>query len=400
MKRIDHVRKTVYTIVGCLIIISLVLTICHKVGHCASDSSNSYPITDFPLPFGSGYGYTSEVPITDTICSQVLNLANTFSSNYYGYDTLVFSEYNSTSNSVFFYAIQWNLVSIVPSSNGAIFPNYTYSYVATANNNKYCAFEYDFDDSQIQFRGTGSSLSVGISNYLLGSPSGVGYMLKDDNLYLYPVYTIFEGSSFTDYFSEPSPSFSGHTKGGVLVNYIDSDDLIEQDSSLPTVDTSAPADPSSNSGWFQKILNGLSKINQSIKGGVLTIGDYIGQGFENIINWLTEPFDQEAFSDELDEVFLLSDILGAKDLIDQSGIFDWEDITPSQSVSWTFDFGGAVLPHTSCTIDFSWYTGTVKNLIVTLICTFLVVGLLATLFNSIPSIISGHSGDKGGGSDS
>ena len=399
MKRIDHVRKTVYIIVGCLTIVSLVLTICHKVGHCAS-SENNVGYTSFPLPFGldSGYGLTSE---------QVSVLSS------YDLDGLIDSAnsiMNANADSVCL--IDWT------SSSNFIIGFYNSSWVVSPSSNSLygCTVTIGGGSPQITqgIRWNGSSWDwwwsnawgapIYIGNHLTPLPNGEYSLNSGEFISFYPIYS--RATEFVDsndniiFTSNITPSFSGHSKGGVLTNYIDSDDLIEQDSSLPTVDTTGPSDPSSNSGWFQKILNGLGKINQSIKGGVLTIGDYIGQGFENVINWLTEPFDQEAFSDELNQIALINDLSSLKTLVENCGMFDWSDVTPAQSVSFTFDFGGAVLPHTSCVIDFSWYTGTVKNLCVGVLCTFLVIGLLVTIINQLPNIIGGKSGDKGGGSDS
>ena len=59
MQKIDHVKKTVYIIVGILTIISLVFTLFKKIGFCAEGSS---PILFDPLPYiyGNYIGYSSD----------------------------------------------------------------------------------------------------------------------------------------------------------------------------------------------------------------------------------------------------------------------------------------------------------------------------------------------------
>ena len=83
MKKIDHVRKTVYIIVGILTIISLVFSLCKKVGLCAGSSSSPiYYDGDFPLFFDSSF-YDNDVFSPSVVLSCVddaINRNNNFSS--------------------------------------------------------------------------------------------------------------------------------------------------------------------------------------------------------------------------------------------------------------------------------------------------------------------------------
>lgn len=393
MRKIDHVRKTVYIIVGCLTIVSLVLTICHKVGHCAESSQTSIPYNPLPLYFGSGIGYSDVIP-ESTILNMVDHCITSCPNYVQGTPVVVtpFQEYGNVKVSVFVVNVSSppGVVSDYYSTN--LF-KFNYIYCETYNSiggsfNVFTNGQFDCKLSEIREQINGN------------------WVYKQGYLAVYPIYiynyeNLYNSNGeqlFAEYGSS-TPSI-GHTKGGVLANYIDSDELLEDDSQLPSVDVTPPSDPSVSSGWFQKILNGIAKVNQSIKGGVLTIGDYIGQGFENVINWFTEPFDSEQFNSDLNDIALINDFSNLKTQVENCGMFDWSDVTPAQSLSFTFDVGGAVLPHTSCVVDFSWYTGTVKNICVAVICTFLVLGLLVTIINQLPNIIGGKSGDKGGGSDS
>lgn len=411
MRKIDHVRKTIYIIVGILTIISLVFSLYKKISHAASSDESPIEHNGLPYLIGPGIGYYDSIDRSFVLncVDDAIQRAGSVASDH----TIIGVPYNGHFAVMFLKTDPLN----IDGSGSNFVLNYvvSYDYIINGGFNTFV---------------NNASFTIQVYNVLETIDNHTFY--KSSNAH-YPVYLrnpeYFVNMSGTQIFADSDSEVpvipDGHSKGGVLANYIDSDDLLENNSDVPKVDTTPPSDPSNNSGWFQKILNGIGKLNQSIQGGVLTIGDYIGQigdsigqkidefrqdfgnlvggigeKIDNIFSWLSEDFDKNEFQSGLNSIPLISDLNGLHTLVNNSGMFNWSDVTAAQTVSFTFDFGGAVLPHSSTTIDFSWYTGTIKNICVALICTFLVLGLLVTIINQLPSIIGGHSGDKGGGSDS
>ena len=106
MRKIDHVRKTVYIIVGCLTIVSLVLTICHKVGHCASGGGSGV-INSFPLPVGDGYGHDFSFGSSDV---DIINNYNAGFDNTFPYVTDVYFYDLEVSSNILYAACLYNPV--------------------------------------------------------------------------------------------------------------------------------------------------------------------------------------------------------------------------------------------------------------------------------------------------
>ena len=300
MRRIDHVRKTVYIIVGILTIISLVFSLCKKVGLCASGGGSGV-INSFPLPVGDGYGHN--FTFTDEDAQNIINSVTDFDNSFPTIDYIAFYDYTPSNNDLMVACLYNPIFTEVAtnSSNLLSLSGSTSNIWSGGSYVGYLYLHYNLTTHQVSGKAWRNSYFQIVTLSWFESVSG-GFSLKlNENLYTYPIWI----RSNSDYFANSNPIFSGHSKGGVLTNYIDSSDLIEQDSSLPSVDVTPPSDSTSIPSWLQKILSGIGKVNQSIKGGVLTIGDYIGQGFHNVIDWFTEPFDQEAFSDELNEIALI-----------------------------------------------------------------------------------------------
>lgn len=395
MNKQNKVYKLLRIVFLTLAIISMVFGLCKKVGLCASSENST--ISSLPFPVGAGYGNN----FTAAELTQILQVieqdrVNSNDSDYLTIGIVIPGEIDSTYTRFRVFS-QSDCITITDPED-AFTTGSIVSYKWGSSNYAGCR-EVILNTSDLSYYEgywvTSYQPSFNTSTWLSELPNG-NYSLSSGLLNGYPLYIfqdIYAGNTL--FFSEnPLNSGSGHSKGGIIAEMTENDEITSEE--LSQVDISAPADPSSNFGWFQKILNAIGKVNNSIQSGVLTISGYI-QGFKN---YISEPFDQEAFEDEFYSIPFVNDFTSLGDLIDDSGVFDWSDVTPAQRVAFTFDFGGSVLPHTSNEINFDWYTGTVKTTILALMSTFLVLGLLVTIINQIPNIISGKSGDKGGGSDS
>ena len=361
MKKIDHVRKIVYIIVGILTIILLVFSLCKKVGLCA-ESSNS-PIEFDPLPYiyGNYIGYSDDPNSSIANNSRILSCIDTAINNYSGYvDSMGYlvQERNNGGIQVAFFTPDSNGKIVLPDNSSDF--THQISFTCTTSRLVYWSNNSVSDvGTSFLFKPSNAIETINGQTIYKTNTRALGYVLYIHNPQL---FVDSEGNQYFATSYEPDIPIGpiGHSKGGVLSNYIDSHELLEDSSDLPEVDTTQPSDPTTNN-LLQKILNGLGVINGSIQSGVLTIGDFIGQGFENVINWFTEPFDSEQFNSDLNQIALINDFSNLKTQVENCGMFDWSDVTPAQSLSFTFDVGGAVLPHTSCVVDFSWYTGLTAN---------------------------------------
>lgn len=425
---IDKIRKIIWIIVGALTILSLVFALAKKVGLAASS------VSDYPLPYGlnSGYGFTPEQA----------NILNSLDFNFIlskvvqdglpsDVDTLILREVSSSSVSLGVCKSSGLAVRNFDTfQNSAIDWYYGYSITINPNN-----------PTSIQYNGGGSFITWTITFNSFISDNALP---SDTFITNYPIYStndlLFNDNLvFTSSVSPPIPS--GHSKAGVIVNYEDSIDQIEDNSSLPSVDVTPPSDPSNNASWFQKILNGLKTINQNLKAGVVTIGDYIGQGiqdlkdhiesmtsniqqsiqlfidnfnekFSNLREWIQGVKDKvEEIADYLKDAFSLPTSEQVAELLNQFlvgttfgqflgisnqavqiiGSVFGQNIPEFETLVFTFniDFFGQTFP---LVLDFGFYTSSVRNTVVGVFLTFFYIGFLIHIIHQLPSIISGSSG--------
>lgn len=421
---LDKTRKVIYIIVGCLTILTLVFGLAKKVGLCASsDNLDNIRVTSYPLPVGYGFGYGGVLSqeVVDDIISETAG-------RWQGLPCVQYAGMPDENT------IALNVWWVLPS----------YQFTGDLNDLS--------NSSSIRFVGNGSgyrydlrtnslnpNMSYGIfDGYLVPSdyvlPDGIGGVFLQRNVPIpfYPLYydPNVDSSSYNTYFTlylpepSPEPSPSGHSKGNVIINYEDSIDQIEADSSLPSIDVTPPSDPSNNVGWFQKILNGLKTLGDLIKAGVITIGDYIGQGIQDLkdhidtmvtniqqsiqlvidsledfkdrvvafYNWVTEPFDQNRFTTHLQTLEVYQEFSGV-----QSGIntlqlqFNSVTSATSNDVKFSIPF---TFPYINTTyvaiIDFSWYEN-IRSVVSPFIVAFLIFGFAYSFIRSLPGIIHGNS---------
>ena len=385
----DHIKKLVYIIVGCLTIVSLVFTLCHKVGHCA-ETPYQFPISTYFDEYPSDY--TGGLSLDDYL-NFIRNTLHISDSSYY------ISYYTFDNGVPYFRVVKFSgsNLSLYSSSNLGSNDRINITEANTrlsANQSVYVsAYSVTFYYIKIQ---NGNFTKTGESTYASWTFANSQYLF-----YSSADLTSGNDTCFYQTVERPDPGPNPHSKGAILGNYIDSVDLIEQDSSLPSVDTTPPFDTSSNPAWYQKILNGMGKINQSIKGGVLTIGDYLGQikeDLENVIAWITETPDSNTILNNVQPYLaqndLISGFLSSKTAIQSvyTSIGNVSAKTRNQMV-WDIPFN---LPSMSQTfhaiIDFGWYEN-IRSTLEPFLNMFLSIGFLFSLIRSIPGILHGNSGE-------
>lgn len=409
MRKIDHIRKVVYIIVGILTIISLVFTLYKKIGKAASSDSVIF-YRGFPLYYGGSIAHADIKP--DSFYTQIVDDAINFSDNYIsGYPVIVLKLKNSSN---------FGVCVLTSSFSSPQMPN----TVSTSSSFRFTSgyyLTYNSDGTRI-----GSSYAYNTYIYygkVFDNINGTLVYILSDITESYPVYiynaenfTFSNGVQiFTKYHENVNPS--GHNKGGVLANYQNSFDLLEDSSDVPKVDTSTPTDSSSVPAWLGKILNGLGVIGNSIQSGVLTIGDYIGTLGENIgefFNSVGEKID--AIKDSIDSFFawvteapnnetILSNIqpylesntmiqgfISSKNAI-QSVYSDISGVNAktSSQMKWSIPFNLPGLSNNfTATIDFGWYEN-IRSIVQPILIMIISVSFILSLIRSIPGILHGNS---------
>lgn len=423
MRKIDHIRKVVYIIVGILTIISLVFTLYKKIGHASDSSTDSFlPIECDSKNFKSDNGKSYSDFITDL--NSIVSNSNT---GFPGFNTipsnLIFRCHDD--NGVIYYTAIYSLGYLYfrnPNNNYSNL-NFTNAVLQLSsgysvnifNNNYYSRTSvttFRYVDGVLT-RQSSNTQSGGI-NLTLSQMQNELFFCSSDEILYYNTQNVFFVS---DDISNNVPIINGHSKGGVLANYQSSFDLLEDSSDVPKVDTSVPSDSSSVPAWLGKILNGLGVIGNSIQSGVLTIGDYIGtlgesigeffnsvgekidaikDSIDSFFAWVTEPPNNETILSNiqpyLESNSMIQGFLSSKNAI--QGVYS--DITgvtakTSSQMKWTIPFNLPGLSNNfTATIDFGWYEN-IRSIVQPVLIMIISVSFILSLIRSIPGILHGNS---------
>lgn len=406
MRKIDHIRKVVYIIVGILTIISLVFTLYKKIGKASSDVNS--PIIFSPPPYLFGNNIGSSYLFDNSLFSSIISDVITRRGDNYHDETIIIVPY---SNELFVNVINrdnFPLSSVV--ENGATLFSYSYCGV----------YSYSGTFLRQYFSG-----NIGIRlNDIFETLDNRDYYKLNTSVDGYPVFVYsYSNLVVTDTnlpFFSPFPQdivVGGHSKGGVLANYQSSFDLLEDSSDVPKVDTTSPADSSSVPAWLGKILNGLGVIGNSIQSGVLTIGDYIGtlgesigeffnsvgekidaikDSIDSFFAWVTEPPNNETILSNiqpyLESNTMIQGFISSKNAI--QGVYS--DITgvsakSSSQMKWIIPFNLPGLSNNfTATIDFGWYEN-IRSIVQPILIMIISVSFILSLIRSIPGILHGNS---------
>lgn len=297
-------KKVLSIILISLLILSTILTLCKKVGLCASDSSSPIEFNGLPYFIGPGIGYYDSVDRSFVLncVDDAIQRAGSIASGR----TILGVPYNGHFAVMF---LKTNPVNIDGSGNNFV-------------------LDYDLSCDYILNGGysssyTNASFTIQVFNVLETIDNTTLYISSNAH---YPVYVSnpeyfvnFQGLQiFAESDSEIPVIPDGHLKGGVLSNYIDSEDLLEDSSDMPSFDFTPPT---TQQGFWDKLFGFFSRSFKSFNSWLLTIGDLIGQVidkleevynkiedffgrvFETIFSWLESIFDKLGSSDDhLDQV--------------------------------------------------------------------------------------------------
>lgn len=420
MRKIDHIRKVVYIIVGILTIISLVFTLYKKIGKAASFDDSPIVFDSYPALYG-GFIANSNA-YSDSLYLKIIDDSITRYSYYQQYYPIVIVAITSDGGLSGFrsFVIDTDVngktnINLPPAINNT-------SYV---NNIKYrVAYTYDSNGDYVSSFGSQSYTSFftnRVTEYIQGTYYYKGGLVASYPLYIYHneflKFREVDSNIFKYLDSNDNIIIGGHSKGGVLANYQSSFDLLEDSSDVPKVDTTSPSDSSSVPAWLGKILNGLGVIGNSIQSGVLTIGDYIGtlgesigeffnsvgekidaikDSIDSFFAWVTEPPNNETILSNiqpyLESNSMIQGFISSKNAI--QGVYS--DITgvnakSSSQMKWTIPFNLPGLSNNfTATIDFGWYEN-IRNIVQPILIMIISVGFILSLIRSIPGILHGNS---------
>ena len=269
----DKLYKVLRIIFLALAIFSLVFTLAHKVGLCASDGSGVLYPFQVPLPvngsLGSG-GYLDS-SIVDTIVEKI-NAGDYPGYNYAAnagfndIDVLLFNGLNSSGNYLSFYVYKDCYISSFSFPSDFTTSSTLCTFSSTAN--YYLYIEYQLSTGSISYV-TSRTGNISIPFYKVGDRDCYVIQSPSDNTYRidnskeirnYPVYLRDGSLSYND-----SVVFStGGSGGGDIEDgsgITDIKDIIDSyDPDLPQIDDSDPSDPSTPGGWLKKILTGIKNL--------------------------------------------------------------------------------------------------------------------------------------------
>ena len=272
MNKQNKVYKFLRIVFLTLAIISMVFGLCKKVGLCASDSTFIETSSNVPGYWHLGNDFCIGVPwyIDPTVFEDII--ANDYQLSFWltaDMDSCLgfyVQDWDGNNN-------QWVIVGCIPAYSGG----YTWTFQSSSGVVSYSTTRYSnpptnyyykiYQDGTWEYNGysqsgyAGFNLSDAFSNY---SSSGPYHLRINQFIQYYPIWlnSSFSDSVLSSFDDTPllvpysgGGSSDGHSKGGIIAEMTENDEITSEE--LSQVDISAPADPSSNSGWFQKILKTL-----------------------------------------------------------------------------------------------------------------------------------------------
>ena len=414
-----------------LAILSMVFSLSKKFVHAADSGGDSEPeittsLTEFPLPFGgsSGIGY-GDYPLTSSIASGALDYAH----NLYPYDfRLVCINEVASDNSYITFRVYVTDSDFFLSSG-------TYPYLSNAlirNLGSYGSIVVKWDGSSYsEYQGYSYTqyYDVPVSNWLT-YVDGVLTLNTEDVLYNYPVYysggniTGRNGVLFAQYLP-PVIDFDGLGFGDISGSITPSQDYDGKGFDFD-LDISIDLNPLQVLG--EEIRDGIGTLKDRVVEGFQTIGgkidtfkdrvvegfqtiggkidtfkDRVVEGFQtltsipskvsDIYDYITEPFDEEKFSEKFEEMELGQEFTTFRtDIESFTGTFN---VAPAaaEDVRFSIPF---TLPYVNqnlqAVIDFSFYDR-IRSIVVPFFTVFLIFGMVWSLIRSIPGILHGTSPD-------
>lgn len=315
MKKLDHVKKTVYIIVGILTIISLVFSLYKKISHAASSDDSVLYVSGFPMFFGGSIADSNSKP--DSFYLQILDDAITRKGDYVnGYPVFIYYNGNATSGFNYWVCFPLNYGNQNTNMPDSISSNTSFSIRCSKS------FGY-YSDGSFFNQSSGTSINITLNPYRVIEIIQGSYAYKGGSAINYPVFIYYPENLC---FSNGVQMFSkfSSSSGGFSSDFIEQwEQLHGQDweNTVGDLNGNNVSDPSSLSEWLELISGNIISFFQRSIAGFKVLSDTIVNGFNSVYAWLSDLYDkiEDFFGRVFDTIFgWLSSIFDNTDSISDS----------------------------------------------------------------------------------
>lgn len=392
----------------------------------AADSISGY--SQFPLPIVNTFDFSNEQIdlFNSTISSKVNSLSSTYKGNWTNY-VLFVRDYYQSGNFVICALCQ----PVVSFSNNNDLSGWwngnSYFYFSSSASRWGGIIYFDYNPttntvSNVQNSFSSNSSDTYGSKYFNSTLSVNGNVLSNQTYY--PFYL----SNINDIVlsNNPLPIFSLSASGG-------GDDLGGLGDGIGTIKDFDGQGFDIDFEFFLD-MNPLKILGEEIRDGILTLGDYITDGFDivgdkiqDLIGYTRDGFSivsgyvqeisenskkptQQQLQEALENSTVVGGVVGvvsnAKGVIDTL-FSDFVDVPSADDMEFDIDFvwrtyffnGGSdgwVLHHTPIHISFAWYES-IRSSVTLVITVFMSIGFLMYFIKQVPNLIAGVSGGASAG---
>ena len=387
-----------------LAILSMVFSLSKKFVHAEGSSTSSLPL---PFGFGSGYGYrewTGQNPIPYLVQYCVDN-------NIPCYGMLMYEQANDNSYVVvtvckedFYYSMR---------NNSGTIPTYPPIYLLDISGSSVIdaiRLKIELDGSisvyQSDFQLSGATLYLNGSNVVSSGVAFLNYPLYyqdygDISCFSDNGVGWYTGFAFSGLTPAPEPALGQGSIIGEVTDY---------DGRGFDYDLNISIDLNPLQVLGEEIRDGIGTLKDRVVEGFQVIGgkidsfkDRVVEGFQtltsipskvsDIYDYITDPFDEEKFSEKFEEMELGQELTTFRtDIESFTGTFN---VAPAaaEDVRFSIPF---TLPYVNqnlqAVIDFSFYDR-IRSIVVPFFTVFLIFGMVWSLIRSIPGILHGTSPD-------
>lgn len=398
-----------------LAIISLIFSLSKKFVHAEGATTS----TSFPLPYGPGsnWGFSNpnevRLPTNDELLDMVSQIETSTGNTVYGlFIYEIASDYSYVTFAVAFNDF-WYLM---PNNTYPSMPYNDFLNLRTLNTADVFNCQIWKLENNGSFYFTNSNINSPSQSYFFSS--GVSY--SDTYYGWYP----FWHKDFSDILV--SPDWSSSQVGFVYQGISGGGGFDGPGFTGEATGTLSPSEDFDGQGFnldfdFSIDLNPLQVLGEEIKDGISDFKDRVVEGFQviggkidtfkdrvvegfqtltsipskvsDIYDYITEPFDEEKFSEKFEEMELGQELTTFRtDIESFTGTFN---VAPAaaEDVRFSIPF---TLPYVNqnltAVIDFSFYDR-IRSIVVPFFTVFLIFGMVWSLIRSIPGILHGTSPD-------
>ena len=392
----DKMKKVLIIIFLSLSIASMVFALMKKTGLCAGYTDT------LPCKVGAGWGNT----FTQTEYNQIVESIKEFvlalnDRDFPTVDTIVLWDYDS--QGIYYFRVYSTTVFEVQHPNQFFTTGSTISLISHYSNNSWQGYgqvQYNSNTGVVSNYTYNNQASIMYSTAFIDNEQYTALELKAPSIFYISYPLEYDNVTYFQYQTIPE-----HNKGGILTEMNENNEITSEE--MPQVDTTPPTDPTDSKKWYQKILDGIGKVNNNIQGGILTITDNL-KGIKEILQGIANGDSIETMQEAWTEGYENSDIYTMQQTA-AKGRTALAQMTASSSNdlhlgNWTVYrtnnqlimrcvvtmpqiFGGQQQTYT---VNFGWYNN-VRNWLVPILTALVFITLFMTIIRGIPNMVHGAS---------